>query len=387
MEPAVALVFSPEAWVEELHRHCADHGGARVRQVVVEPRVALDETYDTLVVSHRWPSLTPAFVAALHERGRRILGVFDLEEPAGHEHLVEIGVDAVVSSDASMATFVDAISELGTAVLDLTADDSSAGTSSRDLGRFVAVGGPGGTGATEIAIGLADAAGRAGWSTVLVDLDEAVPAVVQRLGMAMEPNVRTAIDAAVYERGQVRTTRPDAGKFGVLGGLPNPAAWAQVRADDVLLVLEQLARTHRLVIANIGSRFELVGEPGRDRFAITRAAVGVADLVIAVASPTPVGVARTVAWASELRSVSRGVPVHVVANKSPRDAFRRNEVRTELEHGIDTVSFHHVPGDRRVRSAAWNGTLVARGSYTRAVDQILRDVLSRGSAQPAEVAT
>ena len=28
VEPAVALVFSPEAWVEDLHRHLADHGGA-----------------------------------------------------------------------------------------------------------------------------------------------------------------------------------------------------------------------------------------------------------------------------------------------------------------------------------------------------------------------
>ena len=54
-EPTIALVFSPEAWVEELHRYLEDHGGARVRQIVLEPSVALEEEYDTMVVSHRGP--------------------------------------------------------------------------------------------------------------------------------------------------------------------------------------------------------------------------------------------------------------------------------------------------------------------------------------------
>ncbi len=67
MEPTVALVFSPEPWVEELHRHLAHHGGARVRQIVVEPSVALDEEYDALVVSDRWPALT----WAVRRRGAR----------------------------------------------------------------------------------------------------------------------------------------------------------------------------------------------------------------------------------------------------------------------------------------------------------------------------
>ena len=80
-EPEVALVFTPEPWVEELHRHLTDHGGARVRQIVVEPEVALEESYDVLVASHRWPALTHAFVAEVHARGRTVLGVFDREEP------------------------------------------------------------------------------------------------------------------------------------------------------------------------------------------------------------------------------------------------------------------------------------------------------------------
>ena len=87
IEPSIALVFSPEIWVEELHRHLADHGGARVRQIVMEPSVALEEEYDTLVVSHRWPALSRPLITGVHDRGRRVLGVFDPDEPQGRDHL------------------------------------------------------------------------------------------------------------------------------------------------------------------------------------------------------------------------------------------------------------------------------------------------------------
>ena len=60
-EPTIAL-FLAEQRVEDLHRHPADHGGACVRQIVVEPAVVLDEAYDALVVSDRWPALTLGFV-------------------------------------------------------------------------------------------------------------------------------------------------------------------------------------------------------------------------------------------------------------------------------------------------------------------------------------
>ena len=40
-EPEVALVFTAEPWVEELHRHLSDHGGARIRSLVVEQSIAL----------------------------------------------------------------------------------------------------------------------------------------------------------------------------------------------------------------------------------------------------------------------------------------------------------------------------------------------------------
>ena len=114
-DPEIALVFTAEPWVEELHRHLSDHGGARVRSLVVEPGVALEETYDVLVVSHRWPALTRAFVADVHARSRRVLGVHDLTEPASLAHLGAVDVDAVIDNDAGPDAFVRAVVELGRA--------------------------------------------------------------------------------------------------------------------------------------------------------------------------------------------------------------------------------------------------------------------------------
>ena len=152
-EPEIALVFTAEPWVEELHRHLSDHGGARVRSLVVEQSVALEETYDVLVVSHRWPALTRAFVADVHARGRSVLGVHDLAEPASRAHLAAVEVNAMIESDAGPDAFVRAVVELGTQ-RDVGARRPCVPGPIRS-GRLIAVGGPPGVGRTEVAIGLA----------------------------------------------------------------------------------------------------------------------------------------------------------------------------------------------------------------------------------------
>src|SRR5581483_848976 len=148
-EVTIALVFTPEPWVEELHRHCTDHGGARVRQVLIDPALALEEGYDVLVVSHRWPSLTHGLVDDLHARGRRVLGVYDVEEPAGRDSLLARGADAVVASDGGPAGIVAALRALhgdaagNRAAATPAADDAGAGR-----GPITVVAGPRGAGAT-----------------------------------------------------------------------------------------------------------------------------------------------------------------------------------------------------------------------------------------------
>ncbi|HEX5096992.1 MAG TPA: hypothetical protein VFX21_13290, partial [Acidimicrobiia bacterium] len=194
-EPEVALVFTAEAWVEELHRHLTNHGGARVRQVVVEPTVALEEEYDVLVASHRWPALTRAFVADVHARGRSVLGVYDREEPAAREHLVALGVDQVQECDAGPQALADAVVALPARPL----GDGPQHTSEPappSAGQTIVVGGPPGSGRTEIAVALAGVLRGA-----LVDADDVSPSIAARLGLPIEPNLRTAVDALEHGSG------------------------------------------------------------------------------------------------------------------------------------------------------------------------------------------
>src|SRR5437773_540845 len=226
-EPEVALVFTPEVWVEELHRHLCDHGGARVRSLVVEPLAALDEDYDVLVVGHRWVSLTRALVADIHGRGRAVLGVFDRDELAGRRHLLDLEVDAVIESDTGPAAFAGVVAELARGRGD---DPAPIGTAASRDAFLAAVGGPPGTGRTEVAIQLAVALHQHA-RTALIDADDVAPAVAQRLGLPIEPNLRTAIDGVEHGRGAVGASvfiDPRPGVH-VVAGLPNPSSWAQVR--------------------------------------------------------------------------------------------------------------------------------------------------------------
>jgi hypothetical protein len=392
-EPEVALVFSPETWVEGLHRHFTDHGGARVRQVVMDPALALEEEYGTLIVSHRWPALTRAFVDAVHARRRRLLGVFDPSEPAGRQHLLAVGADHVIESDAPMSEFLEALVALAPADAAAPVHDRDLemivgearvdGPSARDLPRpsLLAVGGSPGGGATEIAVELTRAVSARAARAVLVDGDEVLPSVAQRLACTIEPNLRTAVDAVEYGMGELSAAVVGApgGSFDVICGLPNVAAWSQVRPGEVLDVLYALGRS-RQVVVNVSSRLEdLMVGVGRSRYGTTRAIVAAATAVIGAGPGTPVGVARLLGWVADVRTLTEA-PIHLVVNFSPADAFRRAEIAEEIRRTYPPAGLWFVPRDQRVEAAGWSGRLVAPGPFTKAVDALARAVAAPPSA-------
>lgn len=378
-EPEIALVFSPEPWVEEVHRFFVDHGGARVRQVLVDPALALEESYDILVVSHRWPSLTRGLVADLHDRHRRVLGVYERDEPAGREMLEALHVDRTIESDAAPEEFLEALLLIGfdepTATPAVGVEPAGReGTADRRPGRITVVRGPAGGGATEVAIALATTSSRSGCA--LLDADEVAPSVAGRLGLPIEPNLRSAVDAVEFGLGSLRDAvrLVPGGGFHVVAGLPNPASWSQVRPGEVVRVARELARAHGHVIVDVAAPIEDVGGGSRGRFALARALLAEADALVAVGSASPVGVARLITWVAEARSLVPTVPVHVVVNRAPGDAFRRGEVTEEIARTIPPASLSFVPTDRRLEAASWAGAIVRRGPFVRAVAGVAAQV-------------
>jgi MinD-like ATPase involved in chromosome partitioning or flagellar assembly len=383
VEPTVALVFSPEIWVEELHRHLADHGGARVRQIVVEPTVALDEEYDALVVSDRWPALTRSFVEAVHARGRHVLGVFDPQELAGKDHLLALGVDTSIPADAPVEEFVAAIAGLGPngsaspARLVESQVPGTPGISEESAGRLVAVTGTRGSGVTEVALALAAAAADRRSSVVLVDAHETAPALAGRLGLGLEPNLRSAVDARAHGLGDldhsIVRSRAGAGTgFDVLGGFPSPAAARQVTTRDVLDVLAALQRSYRSVIVDVdGSLHAPIG----------RAVLAESTTIVGVGVGAPVAVARLLEWMEAARDVAPAAALHVVVNRAPRDRFRQAEIASELRRAVPASSLVFAPTDRRVEDAGWDGGRVRRGPFVTALAPLAAEIVPRPSSR------
>ncbi len=382
-EPEVALAFTADLWVEELHRHLTDHGGARVRTLLVEPESALAEVYDVLVAGHRWPALTRALVADLHAHGRAIVGVYDREEPASRDHLVALGVDTLVESDAAPEAFVRAI----TGVAGRREDRAPIRpVEEARLGRVIAVGGPPGVGRTEIAIQLAVALGRR-TNVVLVDTDDVAPAIAPRLQLPIEPNLRTAIDAVEHGRGDLRRcvcTEP-VSSVAVVCGLPNASAWVQVRPGEVIRVVERLADESDLVVVDGAGMLDDVGTGSggtRGRFSTARSIVADADAVVAVCDSSPHGFGRFLGWFVDARLLAPETPMIVVANRAPRERFRRAELYAEIMSSVPAVAVVFLPDDGRVPDAAWNGSVVRRGPFVRAVDEIAAQVLALRPRDP-----
>jgi MinD-like ATPase involved in chromosome partitioning or flagellar assembly len=364
-EPEVALVFTPEEWVEELHRHLTDHGGARVRQIVVEPEVALEESYDVLVVSNRWPALTSAFVTALHARGRVVLGVFAREEPAARAHLSTLRVDAVIESDRGPHAFVEALVALRTRRTATVAPAAEAAHTR--AGRIVVVGGPAGAGRTEIAVHLAAVVG-----DVLVDADDVAPSVAARLGLDLEPNLRTAIDAVEHRQGDVSASLVGhpCGRGSVLTGLPSAAGWTHVRTGEVVRVVETLVDSGSTAVVDLAASLEDLATQPRGRNAIARALVLEADVIVGVCAATPVGVTRFLSWAVEVIRLAPERPVLIAVNRVGKSRFRRGEIYEELTRSLPRVPVEFLGEDARVGDAAWDGTLVRTGPFTRAIARV-----------------
>jgi MinD superfamily P-loop ATPase len=375
-EPEVALAFTADLWVEELHRHLTDHGGARVRTLLVEPEGALGESYDVLVAGHRWPALTRALVADVHAHGRAVVGVHDREEIASREHLVALGVDAIIESDAGPDAFVRAITSVAGRRGDRARTEVAVAPSRS--GRLVTIGGCPGTGRTEIAIELARAVALR-TSVVLLDADDVGPGVAARLQMPIEPNVRTAIDAVEHGRGDLRRCilSPSASRLGVVTGLPNANAWVQVRPGEIVRVIDRLADDADIVVADGAGMLDDIAASGtRGRFATGRALVAEADLIVAVCDPSPLGVRRLLEWSVEALALAPETPLLVVANRAPSARFRRGEIYEEVSNSLPLIDVAFVPVDRRVSDAAWSGAIVARGPFTRAVAGIAETVFA-----------
>jgi MinD-like ATPase involved in chromosome partitioning or flagellar assembly len=365
-EIVLALAASARDWSDRLHGFLVDHGGARVRTVIMGPGAVAGEDYDVLVIDDICSFLTPHLVDTARRAGRLVVGVFEAGDGAdAKRRLLDCGVDDVIESAAPPDEFLRTIE----GVCRWRSTDEirrpPPAPTSPPGGRVVVVGGPpGGCGSTELTVALA-----AEWGAVAVDADDVAPSLAQRLDAPLHPNLRTAIDTIQHRSGLLEEAAQTCWGLSIVGGLASGDDWFHLDPSEVITVVDELAAIHDCVVVNVSPGLERP-EGAAGRFGLARALVARADRVVGVGLPTPVGVTRLVRWLSEAHFLAPEARFHVVVNRVGRSSFRRSEVEREIGRHFPAVPVTFAPWDPRVEEASWSGRLVERGPFVRAVGRV-----------------
>jgi len=392
----VGIVYTPSEWRSAFQRYVRDYVAGVSLRLVRDSRMAMEEHLDVLVVDNDTSFLSPPFVATLRGRGVRILGLYDPDEPdlAGANALQKLGVDRISPSALEPEDLLAQLQELAPERdLDDRFEEVVAGLDLDDRpnrGPIVAVGGPPAAGATEVAIALTDVLATRR-RCVLLDVDEVDPGVARRLALGLYPHVLSALDelrgaavpadgdpggapfAGVLARSVTGAESPLG--FDVIGGLANRRDWSQVRGDDVACLVDALGEQWSCVVVNLGPHLEDLSRYV-DRFGTSRAVVAAADHLVGVCEASPRGLLRFLDWLSDIDELAPGQRVHVAVNRTPRAPFRQGEVRAQLhEHvGPRMASLTFLPEDAAVSRAAWDGVVVGRSRFRRAVEELAAQV-------------
>lgn len=211
-----------------------------------------------------------------------------------------------------------------------------------ELGRVVAVTGPGGTGASTVAAALAQglAQGEPGLDVVLADLCLNAEQAMLHDSREVVPGIQELVDAhrsgtPTVEAVRSQTFAVERRGYHLLLGLRQARFWAGLRPRALGSSLLSLRRTFDVVVADIDPSLEGEAEGGsvdvEERHMMARTAATHADVVFAVGAPTMKGTYSLVRVLDELLAfgvpAARIVPVLTPAPRSPR---RRAELARAL---------------------------------------------------------
>jgi len=333
------------------------------RDLAVASTAGLDDVLrscDVIVLQADRHSLTAAAVARCDRAGTRILPL--CATPADERRAAGFGTAAPLPLDADAWTIGDA----------LTRAPSAPPAGGPRTGRVITVwGAAGAPGRSTIAAELAVELSRGDREVALIDADTHAPALAMLLGIAEEgPGFAAAcrqaerglLDARELDRISIRLSAgTGAAQLSVLPGINRASRWPELTEARVAAALEACRTWADDTVVDVSSSIERDEEivsdlvTGPRRNAATLAALAAADLVVAVVSADPLGVARFLRVSAEMRAVAGQTPVAVIANRLRTGALgpdARGQIRRTLERFAGVTDVWFVPHDARAADAA-----------------------------------
>jgi MinD-like ATPase involved in chromosome partitioning or flagellar assembly len=312
----------------------------------------------------------------LASAGVAVVGLITPGDEAGDRRLRQLGVVAVITTDATaekvavaVVAAADAVVAAARQPLPATAGYSEplamfppraapesprpAGHDAGELGagRVVAVWGPAGApGRTTVALGLAAELAALGLPTLLIDADVYGGAVAQLVGLLEEaPGLAAAARAANQGTLDVPRLallcRDLGGGLRVLPGISRSSRWPELRPASVEVVLALARRLATFVIVDCAFCLEQDEELSFDtaaprRNGATQTVLTAADTTIAVASAEPVGLVRFVRGLSELRELVPATDPWIVVNR-----LRASAVGGDARREVSRAIVRHTGGE------------------------------------------
>lgn len=386
----LGTVSTVRGWRSELAAHVREHVDSLTIRVIRDAEQLATDPFDAVIVDDVTSWITRPHLERAVSRGVQVIGVYDASESEGQgeRYLEGLGVAHTVPE-------MTAAEDLTTLVLRLldssgaaAAPGSSAPSSGSDaVGGITVVGGPAGSGVTEVSIGLAACLINRGQRVILVDLDDRSASLAVRLRLEPSPHIHGAIDAAgrgedVLDHVARQPDGRQALPFHVVVGSSRTEEWARVRDDELVELLGQLRRWDHAVV-NVGSEIETGGQLGASRHPATRAALRHGDRVIGVCDASAAhAVSRYLDWfADAIRVMPSSGRILTAVNKIPaRAASRRHEVEEAVCANTPAdrrAGFAWMPFDRSLATAAWSGHVTAGRQFRREIDTVAALLASR----------
>lgn len=255
----------------------------------------------------------------------------------------DLGAATVLRPELTREDLLEALATHAAMVTQARLDDVTIDRHPVDTrrGQVIAVTGPGGTGASTVAIALAQGLAAAGRGQVLLaDCNRVAEQAMLHDSRVVVPGIQELVEAhraATPAARDVREQTFDVVERGyrLLLGLRRPSHWVTIRPQAFDAMLDGLERAFDVVVADIEGELEGEAETGsvdvEDRHVMARATASRASAVVVVGMPGMKGLHALVR--SMLDLLSFGVPgrrIVPVINQAPRSPRDRAELTTSL---------------------------------------------------------